>query len=175
MAGHLERLTAALRAEGGLLAGALTARGDASTPHGDLAAAGPLAIGREAELGLVVEAVREGYLLHYGTPRVLDASDPDLALLAGDRLYALALARLADAGDLASVTELADVIALSAAAHAAADLDLADATWSAGAHAVGWGTTPQLVSAKAAARAHEPGASVALRAATRHVDGHLAR
>ena len=39
--------------------------------------------------------------------------DPDLALLAGDRLYALGLERLAALGDLEAVAELADVIALA--------------------------------------------------------------
>jgi fructose-1,6-bisphosphatase I len=38
--------------------------------------------------------------------------DEDLRLLAGDALYALGLARLAEAGDLDAVAELADVIAL---------------------------------------------------------------
>ena len=45
----------------------------------------------------MVEAVREGYLLHYGDGRVVRGADPDLALLAGDYLYALGLERLADA------------------------------------------------------------------------------
>ena len=42
----------------------------------------------------MVEAVREGYLLHYGEPRLLVGADADLALLAGDYLYALGLERL---------------------------------------------------------------------------------
>ena len=37
----------------------------------------------------MLEAVREGYLLHYGAPRLPSDDDPDLALLMGDRLYAL--------------------------------------------------------------------------------------
>jgi len=118
--------------------------------------------------------VREGYLLHYGAARVLDASDPDLALLAGDRLYALGLAKLADAGDLASVAELADVIALSAVAHAGDDPGLADAVWLAGARAVGWGAAPALAGAKASARAQEAGAEAALRAAARQLGGDVA-
>ena len=48
----------------------------------------------------VLEAVYEGYLLHYGTPRAFAGMDEDLRLLAGDALYALGLARLAAAGDL---------------------------------------------------------------------------
>ena len=81
----LERLAEALREEGGLLA-ATVVEADAPTPHGD--AAGP-------DLALLVEAIREGYLQYYAAGRVVRPGDPDLALLAGDRLYALGLARLA--------------------------------------------------------------------------------
>ena len=95
--------------------------------------------GREADYELLVEAIREGYLLHYAPGRVVRPDDPDLALLAGDRLYALGLARLAALGDLEAVAELADVISLGAQAHAAGDAELAEAVWEAGARAVGWG------------------------------------
>jgi len=171
----LAQLAEALRQEGGLLAEALLAEPAGSAEHGELVARGPLAAGREDELALVVEAVREGYLLHYGAARVLDAGDLDLALLAGDRLYALGLARLADAGDLASVRELADVIALSAVAHADDDRELAEAVWLAGVGAVGWGAVPGLAGAKAAVRAQEPGARTALQAVARQLVGDLAR
>ncbi len=50
------------------------------------------------ERALAVEAVREGYELHDGGGRVVATEDADLALLAGDRLYALGLAELAAAG-----------------------------------------------------------------------------
>ena len=66
----------------------------------------------------VLEAVREGYLLHFGEPRLLAGHDDDLALLAGDYLYALGIQRLAELGDLASVARLADLIATSARLHA---------------------------------------------------------
>ena len=84
-------------------------------------------------------------------------ADPDLALLAGDRLYALGLARLAALGDLDAVAELADVIALCALAHAEGEPTLADAAWEAGARAVGWGADDRYSAAKAAARAGAPG------------------
>jgi hypothetical protein len=112
-----------------------------------------------------VEAIYEGYLQHYGTGRVVRAHDPDLALLAGDRLFALGLARLAELGDLAAVAELADVISLAAQAHAEGDADRAAATWAAGVAAVGHGGGPELEAAKAAARVGDPGAAEALRAA----------
>jgi hypothetical protein len=116
-----------LRDEGGLLA-ATVADSDAPTPHGD--AAGP-------KLALVVEAIREGYLQHYGEGRVVRPDDPDLALLAGDRLYALGLERLAALDDLDAVLRLADLISASAQAHAEGDPERARAAWSACAAAIG--------------------------------------
>jgi hypothetical protein len=76
-----------------------------------------------------LEAVREGYLLHYGEPRALGTGDADLALLGGDTLYALGLARLAEEGDLEAVAELADLISVCATAHAEERPELADAAW----------------------------------------------
>lgn len=65
----------------------------------------------------VIEAVREGYLLHYGAPRLLVGHDADLALLAGDYLYALGIERLAALGDTAAVHRLADLISTCAQLH----------------------------------------------------------
>ncbi|MGN6253976.1 MAG: hypothetical protein ACTHO8_03225 [Solirubrobacterales bacterium] len=78
---------------------------------GELAASGPGSAAAPAEYALVVEAVREGYLLHYEQPRLLAGHDPDLALLAGDYLYALGLDRLAALGDTTAVAILSDLIA----------------------------------------------------------------
>jgi hypothetical protein len=125
----VKELADILRDEGGLLAAAVV-DADPETPHGD--AAGP-------RLALIVEAIREGYLQHYGEGRVVKPEDPDLALLAGDRLYALGLERLAELGDLDAVTRLADLISASAQAHAEGDPARADALWSAGAAAIGGG------------------------------------
>ena len=160
----LAALAAALREDGGLMAAALADADGLPAELGDAAAAGPRAAGREADYALLVEAIVEGYLQHYGTGRVVRPEDPDLALLAGDRLYALGLARLAELGDLAAVAELADVISLAAQAHAEGDPDRARAIWQAGATAVGHGSAPELDAAKAAARAGEPDAAAALRA-----------
>ena len=85
---------------------------------GALAGAGPRAAEAPDEYMLLVEAIREGYLLHYETPRVIDGADSDLRLLAGDYLYALGLERLAARGDLDAVRELADLISLAAQIHA---------------------------------------------------------
>ena len=79
----------------------------------------------------VLEAVYEGYLMHYGRPRAFAGMDPDLRLLAGDALYALGLARLAAAGDLEAVAALADLISGSARAQAEGRTADADALWEA--------------------------------------------
>ena len=84
----------------------------------------------------VAEAVYEGYLMHYGTPRAFHGMDEDLRLLAGDALYALGLSHLARAGDLEAVAELADLISLGAQAQAEGHPDLAEALWEASAHAL---------------------------------------
>lgn len=70
---------------------------------------------------LVVEAVREGYLLHYEQPRLLAGHDPDLALLAGDYLYALGLDRLAALEDTRAVAILSDLISNCARLQAEGD------------------------------------------------------
>ncbi len=102
----LPALAAALREEGGLLAAAV--RSDDELP--------PLQSTLPPELAFVLEAVREGWLLHSdpAAARVVDGSDTDLALLAGDRLYALGVERLVALGDLESVALLADLIASAA-------------------------------------------------------------
>jgi hypothetical protein len=162
---------AAVLAEGGLLADALGPEPKADGALGATAAAGPRSAGREADVAFVVEAIREGELLHYGDSRLFGAIEPDLALLAGDRLYALGLARLAALGDLEAVAELADIIALCALARAEDRGDLADAVWQAGVVALGWGASDALREAKAAARAGDPGAANALISAAREVRG----
>jgi hypothetical protein len=137
-----DALVEALRAQGGTLA-ELTepAMNDRRRQPGppQKAAAGPRAAGREAEYELLLEMIHEGSLLHYGSPRVVHTDDRDLALLLGDQLYALGLARLAALGDLEAVAELANVISLVAQAHAEGDPVRAAAVWEAGAVAVGWG------------------------------------
>lgn len=77
----------------------------------------------------VVEAVREGHLLHYGESRLLAGHDPDLALLAGDYLYALGIERLAALGDTAAVLALADLISTSAQLHSEGKEDEVPAAW----------------------------------------------
>ena len=149
-------VVAALREEGGLLAAALA---DGAAPSGtsDPGRLDPVAAELLEELAphraFAVAAVREGYLLHYGAPRLVDGADDGLALLAGDRLYALGLARLAAAADLAAVRELADLITRCAQAHAVGDGTAAQAAWeAAGARLAG--------TAKGAAGRHVDGRGV---------------
>jgi hypothetical protein len=151
VSGTLDRLAAEVRNGGGLLANAV-APASSDGAYGAVAASGPRAAGHEDDYALLVEAIREGYLLHYASGRVVRPDDPDLSLLAGDRLYALGLARLAELGDLEAVAELADVISLAAQAHAEGDPDRATAVWEAGVRVVGDGPPPDHEDAKAAWR-----------------------
>jgi hypothetical protein len=77
----------------------------------------------------VLEAVHEGYLLHYGEPNGFRGMDEDLALLAGDSLYALGLQRLAEEGNLVAVARLANLITNCAKAHAESDPAAAADLW----------------------------------------------
>ena len=79
--------------------------------------------------GFVLEAVYEGYLLHYGEARAFAGMDADMRLLAGDALYALGLARLAEGGDLEAVAILSDLISASAQAQAEGRTADAEALW----------------------------------------------
>jgi hypothetical protein len=83
----------------------------------------------DPERRFVLEAVREGYLMHYGEPRAYAGMEEDLRLLAGDALYALGLSRLAEAGDLEAVAELSDLISGSAQAHAEGRPEAAEELW----------------------------------------------
>ena len=83
-----------------------------------------------------LEAVYEGYLMHYGSPRAFARLDDDLRLLAGDSLYALGLERLSAAGDVEAVAELCDLISLSAQAHAEGRSENAEILWRASAEAL---------------------------------------
>ena len=85
----------------------------------------------DPDRAFTVEAVREGFELHYGEPRAFVGMDDDLRLLAGDALYALGLARLAERGDVAAVAELSDLISLCAQVQAEGHPELAERLWEA--------------------------------------------
>jgi hypothetical protein len=103
---------------------------------GTFAAGGSRAAAAPGEYALVVEAVHEGYLLHYGEPRLLAGHDPDLALLAGDYLYALGLDRLAALGDERAVSILSDLIGRCAQLQAEGDPDPIPGLWEAAAREI---------------------------------------
>jgi hypothetical protein len=170
----LHRLQALLREEGGLIATLVGPAGEPIDPPGaapaspaSMAARGPRAEGRREEYELLVEAIYEGYLLHYGAPRVVRAPEADLGLLAGDQLYAIGLARLVALGDTHAVAELADTITLSALAQGAGEAALAAAVWAAGARAVGWGSSEAHGRAKDLVFSGAPQAIEAMRTSAR--------
>ena len=167
----LARLKMLLRDEGGLMATLVDPEsrlnGQAEAPSAAspayVAARGPRTEARCEEYELLVEAIYEGYLLHYGCPRVVRAPDADLGVLAGDRLYAIGLARLVALGDATAVAELADTITLSSLAQGAGEQELADVVWAAGARAVGWGPSDAHRRAKDLVFAGAPEAIEAMR------------
>ncbi|HXC45036.1 MAG TPA: hypothetical protein VNU24_00405 [Solirubrobacteraceae bacterium] len=163
----LARLRGLLLEEGGLMSSLVLVEDLGDQPvqgPAQVAAAGPRVADSSAEYELLVETIYEGYLLHYHVPRVMREHEADLGLLAGDRLYALGLARLVGLGDIEGVAELADVITLCALAHGSGQPELAAGIWMAGARAVGWGASPEHEQAKALVRAGSPDALAALHA-----------
>jgi hypothetical protein len=89
-----------------------------------------------SDRAFVVEAIHEGWLMHYDAPRLFKGADDDLRLLGGDAMYALGLARLAAGGDLEGIAELADLISLSARAAAEGRPELGLELWSASVEAL---------------------------------------
>ncbi|HVD43584.1 MAG TPA: hypothetical protein VNB58_07755 [Gaiellaceae bacterium] len=68
----------------------------------------------EPRYALGIETIYEGYLLHYGRPRLFEPDDQDAALLLGDYLYAHGLVRIEEGGTVEAVSDLAELIALCA-------------------------------------------------------------
>ncbi len=159
----LAQLREHVAAEGGELAAAL-ADEPATDVFGPLVALSERCRDRAADYALLIESILEGYLVHYRRPRLIEALDQDLRLLAGDYFYALGLSRLAALGDLAAVHELADVIGLCAQAHADPDppaSELPEAIWTLGAIGVAGGLWDAGEAAKRGLREDRPGAGVA--------------
>ena len=165
----LTLLTEQLRVENSVISPHVQVSGEVPS-LGLLAAASPRTSAARGDYALLVEAIREGYLLHYGEPRVVVGVDEDLALLAGDYLYALGLRRLSTLGDLEAVRELSDMISLLAQLHAEAPqardngwLEFTTGSlWLASVIAVAAGPSAAHEQAKAALRAGHPNAAPAL-------------
>lgn len=68
----------------------------------------------EERFALGLESIYEGYLLHYGRPRLFAPPDRDTAILLGDYLYAHGLVRIAELGDVTAVGELAELLSVCA-------------------------------------------------------------
>jgi hypothetical protein len=68
----------------------------------------------EERFALGLETIYEGYLLHFGRPRLFEPPDADTALLLGDYLYAHGLVRIAAVDGVAAVADLAELISLCA-------------------------------------------------------------
>jgi hypothetical protein len=66
----------------------------------------------EARYALGLETIYEGYLVHYGRPRLFATPDDDTALLLGDYLYAHGVARISALHDVAAVADLSELISL---------------------------------------------------------------
>jgi hypothetical protein len=66
----------------------------------------------EACYVLGLETIYEGYLVHYGRPRLFAPTDRDAALLLGDYLYAHGLVRVAEQQDVTAVANLSELISL---------------------------------------------------------------
>jgi hypothetical protein len=90
----------------------------------------------EPRFALGVETIYEGYLAHYGRPRLFAPADEDTALLLGDYLYAHGLVRIAAQGDVDAVAELAELISLCAQLRAE-ERDGDGAAWAATASLLG--------------------------------------
>jgi hypothetical protein len=73
----------------------------------------------EDRFALGVESIYEGYLLHYGHPRLFSPADRDAAVLLGDYLYAHGLVRITALGDVDAVARLSEL--LSRCAHLRAE------------------------------------------------------
>jgi hypothetical protein len=92
----------------------------------------------EPRYALGVETIYEGYLAHYGRPRLFAPVDGDAALLLGDYLYAHGLVRVAEVGTVEAVADLAELISICAQVQADAREGDAEA-WAASAALLGRG------------------------------------
>ena len=114
-----------------------------------LAIFGPLA---PEQYALGLETIYEGYLVHYGHPRLFAPADDETALLLGDYLYAHGLVRIAATGELDAVVALAELI--STCAHLRAEQAPGDGeAWVEAVRLLGGDPVPEAVERALAAHA----------------------
>jgi hypothetical protein len=105
---------------------------------------------------LGLESIYEGYLLHYGRPRLFAPADDDTALLLGDYLYAHGLVRVAALGEIDAVAALAELI--STCAHLRGEGEAGDGeAWIGTARRLGGEPAPEAVELALAAHAARVG------------------
>ena len=104
----------------------------------------------EERYRLGLETIYEGYLLHYGRPRLFAPADGDTALLLGDYLYAHGLVRIAEQHVVEAVADLAELISICAQVRAEGRTD-DGAAWAATSACLGSG---RLDEARDALRLH---------------------
>jgi hypothetical protein len=104
----------------------------------------------EAQYALGLETIYEGYLVHYGRPRLFAPPDVDTALLLGDYLYAHGVARISALHEVAAVADLSELISLCSQLRAE-DADGDGSLWAATAILLGRGS---LEDARTALRLH---------------------
>jgi hypothetical protein len=102
-----ETIAAEAERESTLWGAALRAPGDRE-PHPVFSPLG------DERFALGLETIYEGYLLHYGRPRLFTAPDRDTSVLLGDYLYAHGLVRIAGSGNAEVVSDLAELLSLCA-------------------------------------------------------------
>jgi hypothetical protein len=104
----------------------------------------------EPRYALGLETIYEGYLVHYGRPRLFAPPDEDTALLLGDYLYAHGVARISALHDVAAVADLSELISLCSQLRAE-EADGDGSLWAATAALLGRGA---LEEARTALRLH---------------------
>ena len=104
----------------------------------------------EVRYALGLETIYEGYLVHYGRPRLFAPPDDDTALLLGDYLYAHGVARISALQNVAAVADLAELISLCSQVRAE-ETDGDGPLWAATAALLGRG---ELDEARTALRLH---------------------
>jgi hypothetical protein len=92
----------------------------------------------DERFALGLETIYEGYLMHYGRPRLFAPPDGDNALLLGDYLYAHGLVRVARLREVEAVSDLAELISVCAQLRAAGH-EGDGAAWAASAALLGRG------------------------------------